>query len=350
MALRSTAAQGQAQGAGRAVTIDAALARKAAAELIGTAMLVFFGAGVATVVFGTGFGAAGSSIAAGMLTTGLTFGLVLAALVALIGPISGCHVNPAVTLGALLTRRLSIVDAVTYWVAQIVGGIIGALLLLWVFHASPFYVRSRNGLGANGYGNQSLIHISAGGAFLAEVILTAVFVGVVLAATRKAANVPIAGAVVGLALALVNVMGIPIDGASVNPARSLGPAAVAGSPWIGQVWVFILAPLVGAVLAAGLYMLFFPRPSGADSPSAGLGRFRGQPTVSHEAADEGARPVGTAASTTAAPPRSTVAHPTGGQSAGTSTAAGPPPPGGASPDPGRETGTGPSSTGGPGSE
>ena len=109
-----------------------------------------------------------------------------------------------------------------YWVAQLIGGLLGALLLLWVMHSSPFYSKSRIGLGANGYGKLSLLHASGGGAFLTEVILTAVFVLVVLSATRKEASAPVAGVIVGLSLALVNIMGIPIDGASVNPARSFG--------------------------------------------------------------------------------------------------------------------------------
>jgi aquaporin Z len=298
MALGSTAEQGQPH-AGRTVTLDSVLARKAAAEFLGTALLVFFGAGVATVMFG--FRAFGTSIAAGVLTTALAFGLVLIALVALLGPISGSHVNPAVTLGAFLTRRISIVDAVAYWVAQLVGGIIGALLLLWVMHSSPFYTRSRIGLGANGWGKLSLLHASAGGAFLIEVIITAVFVLVVLSATSKEASAPLAGVVIGLALAVVNLVAIPVDGASVNPARSLGPAVVIGGTAVRQVWLFLLAPLVGAVLAAGVHLLFHPPP-----------------------ADEGTRPAGPIAAPTATAPGMTAASPAHqGQAAGAGRAADP---------------------------
>jgi aquaporin Z len=291
MTLRSSAEATQPQ-AGRTVTIEPDLPRKAAAEFLGTALLVFFGAGVATVSFG--FRAFGSSVAAGVLVTGLTFGIVLTALVALIGPISSCHVNPAVTLGAFLTRQISIVDAVGYWIAQFAGGIVGALLLLWVMHTSPFYVKSRIGLGANGWGSLSLLHASGGGAFLIEVIITTVFVLVVLAATRKEANAAISGAVIGLALALVNIMAIPVDGASANPARSLGPALVTAGQPLRQVWLFILAPLVGSVLAAGIYLLFHPM----HARTGGFGRLRAQSAMSHSAADEGARPAGV---TTTAP-------------------------------------------------
>ena len=291
MALRSTVEPGQVRPS-HTVTIDGALARKAAAELFGTAVLVFFGCGVATVSFG--FRASGSSIAAGILVTGLTFGLVFIAIVAVIGPISGSHVNPAVTLAAYLNRRLPIVDAVAYWIAQVIGAIVGALLLLWVLHSSPFYIKSRIGLGTNGWGSQSLLHASAGGAFLIEVILTAFFVMVVLSATRKDANVPIAGLVMGLALATANIGGIAVDGASVNPARSLGPAIVRGGVPLTQVWLFLIAPLIGAVLAAGLYLLFHPGAAGEGGGLPGLGRFRSQPTGSQFAAVEGTRSSGAA--------------------------------------------------------
>src|SRR5215469_6242643 len=273
MALRSTAGQSQ-PGAGQSqtelgrtqpqagssephtgsVVIDANMARKYTAELIGTALLVFFGAGMATISFG--FHAFGGSVAAGILLTGLAFGLVLMGLVAVIGPISGCHVNPAVTVGQYLAKRISSVDAIGYVAAQLLGGLLGALLLLWVMHSSPFYVRPRIGLGANGYGALSLLHASGGGAFLTEIIITAVFVLVVLSATRAQANVAIQGAVLGVAFAVVIMLGIPIDGGSANPARSFGPAIVVGGPWFSQLWLFIIAPLVGGVIAAGIFMLF----------------------------------------------------------------------------------------------
>jgi aquaporin Z len=270
------------------------MAREYLAELIGTGVLVFFGAGMATISFG--FRAFGGSVASGILLTGLTFGLVLLGLVAVIGPISGCHVNPAVTLGQFLAKRINRVDAIGYVVAQLIGGLLGALLLLWVLHSSPFYNRSRIGLGANGYGSLSLLHASGGGAFLIEIIITAVFVLVVLSATRRQANIAIQGAVLGVALALVNIMGIAIDGASANPARSFGPAIVAGGPWLSQLWLFLIAPLVGAVLAAGVFMLFHP---GEESAIADLRnrRTRAQPAMATSAADEGAPRLGTAAQT-----------------------------------------------------
>jgi len=290
------------------VVIDANMARKYTAELIGTALLVFFGAGVTTIAFG--FHAFGSSVAAGILLTGLTFGLVIAGLVAVIGPISGCHVNPAVTLGQFLARRITPIDAVGYVVAQLIGGLLGALLLLWVLHSSPFYVRPRIGLGANGYGGLSLLHASGGGAFLIEIIVTAVFVLVVLSATRAEANVAIQGAVIGVALALVITLSIPIDGGSANPARSFGPAIVAGGPWLSQLWLFLIAPLVGAILAAGVFMLFHPR----EGVEFGLRR-TAQPAMTTSAADEGRPSVSSTARTATGAPAGTQQPSAAGQSA-----------------------------------
>jgi aquaporin Z len=275
-----TSGDGLEQGrSGRTITLDTTLARKAGAELLGTALLVFFGAGVATVTFG--FRAFGGSIAAGVLTTGLAFALVLIGLIALFGTVSGCHVNPAVTLGAYLTRQIELVDAVAYWIAQVIGSILGALLLLWVMHTSPAYIKSVIGLGTNGYGSESLLRVSAGGAFLTEIIITTVFVMIVLHVFRKGAIVPVPGVVVGFSLGLMNIMAIPIDGASVNPARSLGPAVVRGGQPLSQLWVFLLAPLIGAVLAAGLYLLFHPAPDGA-SAEEGQDSARPEPGAARE--------------------------------------------------------------------
>jgi aquaporin Z len=233
------------------------MVRKLAAELIGTGMLVFFGVGTATLMFG--FHMDRGLVAAGVVATALAFGLVLLALAYAIGPLTGCHVNPAVTLGALLTGRLPVRDAVGYWVAQFAGGILGALLLWGMFSASPLYSRSRTGLGTDGWGAESDIRIGAGGAFLAEVVLTAMFVFVILAVTSEMGNAATAPMVIGLALAVAHLIGIAITGTSVNPARSLGPALIVGGTALSQVWLFIVAPLVGGVVAAGVYYLLFSR-------------------------------------------------------------------------------------------
>jgi aquaporin Z len=225
------------------------------AEAIGTALLVFFGAGTATLTFG--LGATGSSVSAGVVATALAFGLVLLVLVYAIGPVSGCHVNPAVTMGFLVGRRITLADAIAYWIAQLIGGIAGAAVLYGTFHLTSAYSK-RAGLGANGFGTSSLIGANAGAAFITEVILTFVFVFVILAVTRRASNAAIAGIVIGLALALVHIIGIPIDGTSVNPARSLGPALFVGGTALTQVWLFLVAPLVGGALSAALYQFLYP--------------------------------------------------------------------------------------------
>ena len=246
------------------------MTRKLAAELLGTGLLVYFAVGAATLSFG--FGTAGSSYAAGVVATAFAFGFVLLALTYVLRPISGCHVNPAVTVGALLAGRIPIVEAVGYWVAQFAGGIIGALLLWGTFAASPLYNRSTTGLWANGWGAASHIHINVGGAFLTEVMLTALFVFIFLGVTSKTANATtagLAGLVIGLSLSVCQLTGIPITGASVNPARSLGPALIVGGTALNQVWLFIVAPLVGGIVAAGLHLLVPgpPPPPGHTTPS-----------------------------------------------------------------------------------
>ena len=231
------------------------MGRKFAAELLGTALLVFIAVGVATLSFG--FGADGSSFIAGVVATALAFGLTLLALAYVLGPISGCHVNPAVTLGAVVAGRLSLRDAVSYWIAQFIGGFVGALALWGMFSTSPLYHRTTTGLGTDGWGAASHIHIGAGGAFIAEVVLTALFVFVILGVTTSTANPSTAGLVIGLTLTVVHLIGIPITGTSVNPARALGPALIVGGTSLHQVWLFIVAPLVGGALAALAHKALF---------------------------------------------------------------------------------------------
>jgi len=228
-------------------------ARKLAAEFFGTLILVLVAVGVATETFG--FKLFGVSFAAGVAVTALAFGLVLVALVYAIGPISGCHVNPAVTLGFIATARMKLGEGVAYIIAQVAGGIAGAYLLYAMMKTSPYYSKNIVGLGADGYGSASKLHISQSGAFLIEVVITAVFVMVVLFSTHKAAIQGAAGVAIGFALVVVHLIGIPLTGTSVNPARSLGPALVVGGTALSQVWLFLVAPLVGALVAAILHWL-----------------------------------------------------------------------------------------------
>lgn len=231
--------------------------RKFAAEAIGTAVLVIVGVGVATLSFG--FGVTGRSVSAGVVATALAFGFVLLALAYTLGPISGANVNPAVTLGFLLSGRMTLAEAVGYWVAQFAGGIVGALVLWGIFSGSPLYSRSSVGLGTNGWGRQvSMIGINLGGAFATEVLLTFIFVSVVLMATSRVGSPGFAGLAIGIGLTIVHLIGIPLTGTSVNPARSLGPAIIVGHKALSQVWLFIVAPLVGGALAALVYRYFVP--------------------------------------------------------------------------------------------
>jgi aquaporin Z len=214
------------------------------AELVGTFVLVFGGVGSAVL--------AGSHI--GFEGVAFAFGLSLLAMVYTIGPISGCHINPAVTCGVLLAKKIELKDAVAYVIAQILGAIIAAALILFIARGIPGgYDPSVAGLGANGYGPHSPGQYSMVAAFLAEVILTMFLVLTVLGSTDIKAPVGFAGVAIGLVLTLIHLVGIPITNTSVNPARSIGPAIFVGGWALQQLWLFIVAPLIGAVLAATIY-------------------------------------------------------------------------------------------------
>ena len=205
--------------------------KKYLAEFIGTFVLVLFACGVAAVT-GCAFPEAG------YVATALAFGLCIVAMAYSIGNISGCHINPAVSLGCLLAGRMSVKDFIGYVAAQFLGAIAGAAVLMAL-------IGTEKGLGCNGLYNGSI-----GLSFLVEVILTFVFVLVILGVTSKSGNGGMAGIVIGLTLVVVHLFGIPFTGTSVNPARSFGPALLLGGDALSCVWVFILAPLVGGALAA----------------------------------------------------------------------------------------------------
>jgi aquaporin Z len=222
--------------------------RRAGAECVGTFVLVFGGVGAA-VIAGDAIGAQGVAFA---------FGLALLAMAYAIGPVSGCHINPAVTLGLLVARRISPVEAARYWAAQVVGAIIAAGLLLAIVSARKGgYDTAVEGLGANGYGAHSPGGYPWGAALIAEVVLTSFLVFTVLSATDRLASVAFAGIPIGLVLTLIHLVGIPITNTSVNPARSIGPALFVGGWALTQLWLFIVAPLLGAVLGAGIHRLLF---------------------------------------------------------------------------------------------
>ena len=218
--------------------------RKYLAEFLGTFVLVFGGVGSAVL--------AGNRI--GYLGVSFAFGLSLLAMVYTIGPISGCHINPAVTLGVLLAKRIGTRDALMYVVAQLFGAIVAsALILLIASGASGGYDLHGAGLGANGYGLHSPGQYGVVAAFLAEVVLSMFLVVTVLGATDVKAPVGFAGLAIGLVLTLIHLVGIPITNTSVNPARSIGPALFVQGWALEQLWLFIIAPLIGAMLAAGFY-------------------------------------------------------------------------------------------------
>ena len=224
--------------------------RKFISEFVGTMLLVFFGCGTAVAV-NTYLGTAlGLTIPWSLLIVSLAFGLILVALVAVIGKVSGCHVNPAVSIAQVIAGRLSIFDCVYYVVAQIVGGIAGAGLLAMIFGNTA-------SLGANFYEASTTISlgsmVTAQVALIVEIILTFTFVLTVLGATKKESEN--SGLVIGLTLTLVHLMGMVFTGTSVNPARSIGPALLTGGTAISQLWVFILGPLVGGILAALFYRI-----------------------------------------------------------------------------------------------
>jgi aquaporin Z len=213
------------------------------AEAVGTFVLVLGGVGTA-VLAGSHVGYAGIAAA---------FGLSLLVMVYTIGPISGCHINPAVTLGLYLAGKFPASRILGYWVAQIVGGIVAAGILLVIAKGTGHYDPVATGFASNGFGARSPDNYGLGAGFLCEIVMTAFLVLTVLGATDIRAPVGFAGIAIGLVLTLIHLVSIPVTNTSVNPARSIGPALYAGMGAISQLWLFIVAPLIGAALAAGVY-------------------------------------------------------------------------------------------------
>ena len=210
---------------------------KLVAEFVGTAVLVLFGCG--SVVFG------GEAI--GQVGFAFAFGLAIVAMAYGIGPISGCHINPAVSLGAFLDNRISANEMVQYWVAQFAGALFGALIVLAIAGSNA------SGLGVNGWGEGYGGGYPLISALIFEIVFTAVFVVVILGSTGEKSSPGFAGLAIGLTLVAIHLVGIQITGVSVNPARSFGPALLVGGNALAQLWLFIVAPLVGGALGGLLY-------------------------------------------------------------------------------------------------
>lgn len=222
---------------------ETGIREKLAAECLGTGVLVLFGCGSAVL--------AGEAV--GQLGIAFAFGLSVVAMAYAVGAVSGCHINPAVSFGAYVAGRMSRGDMLRYWAAQCAGAIAGAALLMVIASGDSSYAIGLDGLGQNGWGEGYLGGYGVASAFLWEVVATFVFIVVVLGATQAAAPAAMAGLAIGLALALIHIVGIQITGVSVNPARSLGPALLVQGKAIGQLWLFIVAPLIGAGLAGWVF-------------------------------------------------------------------------------------------------
>ena len=225
--------------------------RKYVAEFLGTFLLVFLAVGAAVSGIAGSVGAGSpAGPGSGIVGVALAFGFVLVFVAFAFGPVSGAHVNPAVTIAMVVARKMPIAEAAGYWVAQVAGAIVGAGVLKLLV-SSFEVVDQTGGLGTNGYGDT----ITMAGAFVLETLLTFAFVLVILLVTDRAANPTTAGLGIGVALVVVHLVGIPLTGTSVNPARSIGPALFEGGTALSQVWLFILAPLLSGVIAAVVYPL-----------------------------------------------------------------------------------------------
>ena len=226
---------------------EISITKKCVAELIGTMVLVLMGCGSAVI----------ASFYIGNLGVAFAFGLAVLAMVYTIGSISGCHINPAISISMLVAGKLSAKNTVLYVVFQCVGAIIGAGILYAIAVGNPAYNLAVNpllissGLGANMYSDYTLAS-----AFIAELVLTFIFVLVVHGSTSEKAPKGFAGVSIGLSLVLIHIVGIPITGTSVNPARSLGPALFVGGTALSQLWLFWAAPIIGGILAAVVWKIF----------------------------------------------------------------------------------------------
>jgi aquaporin Z len=217
------------------------MSRRVAAEFFGTLWLVLGGCGAA--VLAAGF----PNLGIGFLGVAFAFGLTVLTMAYAVGHISGGHFNPAVTVGLWSAGRCPSRYVIPYIVAQVIGAIIAALILWWIASGKPGWIMG--GFAANGYGDLSPGKYSLGSCFITEIVMTFFFLFIIVGSTSRGAAVGFAGIPIGLALTLIHLVSIPVTNTSVNPARSTGPALFAGGEYIGQLWLFWIAPIIGAVIA-----------------------------------------------------------------------------------------------------
>ena len=235
------------------------LINRSLAEFFGTFVLVFGGCGSA--VLAAGF----PQLGIGFMGVALAFGLTVLTMAYAVGHISGGHFNPAVTVGLFTARRIPASDLLPYIVAQVIGAIAAAAVLLMIASGKPGYSLAVNGLAANGYGEHSPGNYSLLAAFVCETVLTFFFLLIILGSTASRAAVGFGPLAIGLALTLIHLISIPVTNTSVNPARSLGPAVFVGGWALSQLWLFWVAPLLGAVLAGFVYPILDRRAEVVDA-------------------------------------------------------------------------------------
>lgn len=229
--------------------------KKNLAEFIGTFCLVLFGCGAAVVSGISSTGPAGI----GLLGISLAFGVAVVVMAYAIGPISGCHINPAITISMLVGGKISLSESIGYIISQLLGATVAAAVLYSIQKGMPGFTMGEWALGSNGWGEGYLGGYSTQSAFVTEAVLTFVFLFVIFATTSKWGNSNMAGLAIGLTLVLIHLVAIPITGTSVNPARSFGPAIFAGGKALQQLWLFIVAPIVGGVAAALVWKGIFEK-------------------------------------------------------------------------------------------
>jgi aquaporin Z len=229
--------------------------RKYVAEAIGTFWLTLGGCGSAVIAAGF------PQVGIGLVGVSLAFGLTVVTMAYAIGHISGCHLNPAVTVGLAAGGRFPATEVVPYIIAQVIGGIVGAAVLYLIASGASDFTLAK-GFAANGYGDHSPGHYGMASAFLCEVVMTMAFLFIIMGSTHGKAPAGFAPLAIGLGLTLIHLISIPVTNTSVNPARSTGPAIFAGGWALGQLWLFWVAPLLGAVLGGLCYRWLSAEPKG----------------------------------------------------------------------------------------